>query len=174
MAECMGLHRDGETYGMNPLETHIRRLVWYQLCFLDIRTCEIQGPRPTIRHDEFDTKLPLNIDDVDLHASGQPPVNADRFTDSTISLIRFEINEMMRVIWIDRPRVERRKISLTAVLGKIETFRTNMAMKYDRFLDERIPLQKFAKIAKALLLSRLHIMVLHRYHNSVASPMPEK
>lgn len=174
MAECMGLHRDGETYGMNPLETHIRRLVWHQLCFLDIRTCEAQGPRPTIRRDEFDTKLPLNVDDIEIHASGKPPVSANRWTDSTFSLIRFEINEMMRTIWIDRPRLERRKISLTAVLSKIETFRNNMAARYDHLMDERIPVQKCAKVVKALLLSRLHIMVLHRYHNSVVAPMPDR
>jgi hypothetical protein len=174
MAECMGLHRDGETYGMNPLETHVRRLIWHQLCFLDIRTCEAQGPKPQIRRDDFDTKLPLNVDDNDLHASGKPPVSADRWTDATFSLIRFEINEMMRTIWIDRPRIERRKISLTAVLSKIETFRTNMAAKYDHLMDDRIPLQKCAKIVKTLLISRLHIMVLHRYHNSVVSPMPDR
>jgi hypothetical protein len=116
MAECMGLHRDGEAYGMNPLETHVRRLIWHQLCFLDIRTCEAQGPRPTIRRDDFDTKLPLNIDDIDVHASGKPPIWTHRWTDATFSLIRFEINEMMRTIWVDRPRIERRKISLTAVL----------------------------------------------------------
>ena len=174
MAECMGLHRDGETYGMNPLETHVRRLIWHQLCFLDIRTCEAQGPKPQIRRDDFDTKLPLNVNDVDLHASGTPPVSADRWTDATFSLIRFEINEMMRTIWIDRPRIERRKISLTAVLSKIETFRANMAKKYDHLMDDRIPLQKCARIVKALLLSRLHVMVLHRYHNSVVSPMPER
>jgi hypothetical protein len=170
----MGLHRDGETYGMNPLETHVRRLIWHQLCFLDIRTCEAQGPKPQIRRDDFDTKLPLNVDDVDLHASGRPAVSADRWTDATFSLIRFEINEMMRTIWIDRPRIERRKITLTAVLSKIETFRTNMAAKYDRLMDDRIPLQKCAKIVKALLLSRLHVMVLHPYHNSVVSPMPDR
>lgn len=174
MAECMGLHRDGETYGMNPLETHVRRLIWHQLCFLDIRTCEAQGPKPQIRRDDFDTKLPLNVDDNDLHASGKPPVSADRWTDATFSLIRFEINEMMRTVWIDRPRIERRKISLTAVLSKIETFRTNMAKKYDHLMDDRIPLQKCAKIVKALLLSRLHVMMLHRYHNSVAQPMPDR
>jgi len=101
--------------GMNPLETHIRRLVWHQLCFLDIRTCEAQGPRPTIRRDEFDTKLPINVDDNEIHASGKPPASVDRWTDSTFCLIRFEINEMMRTIWVDRPRIERRKISLTAV-----------------------------------------------------------
>ncbi|KAG4432206.1 hypothetical protein IFR05_012305 [Cadophora sp. M221] len=174
MAECMGLHRDGQTYGMNPLETHVRRLVWHQLCFLDIRTCEAQGPRPTIRRDEFDTKLPLNVNDVDLHPTGKAPAGADKWTDATFSLIRFEINEMMRTIWIDRPRIERRKISLTAVLSKIETFRANMAAKYDHLIDDKIPLQKCAKLVKALLMSRLHIMVLHRYHNSVSAPMPDR
>jgi len=159
---------------MNPLETHIRRLIWHQLCFLDLRTCEAQGPRPTIRRDEFDTKLPLNVDDVDLHAAGSPPAPAERWTDITFSLIRFEINEMMRTIWIDRPRIERRKISLTAVLSKIETFKSNMAARYDHMMDDRIPLQKWAKNIKTMLLARLYVMVLHRYHNSVVSPMPDR
>jgi hypothetical protein len=174
MAECMGLHRDGESYGLNPLETHVRRLIWYQLCFLDIRTCEAQGPRPTIHRDDFDTKLPLNVDDVDLHASGKPPTAVDRWTDTTFALIRFEGNEMLRTIWVDRPRIERRKISLTAVLSKIETFRRNMAAKYDHLIDERIPLQLCAKMVKNLFLTRLHVMTLHRYHNSVAHTMPER
>jgi len=170
----MGLHRDGETYGMNPIETHIRRLLWYQLCLLDIRTCEAQGPRPGIRRDDYDTKLPLNIDDVELHATGKTPSGVDRWTDSTFSLIRFEGNEMMRTIWVDRPRIEQRKLSLTAVLSKIQTFQKNMAAKYDHLIDERIPIQKAAKILKALLLNRLHVMLLHRYHNSVAHMMPER
>lgn len=174
MAECMGLHRDGESYGMNPLETQVRRLVWYQLCFLDIRTCESQGPRPSIRKGEFDTKLPLNVNDIDLHSSGKPPPFSDRWTDSTFSLIRFEIVEMMRQLWVDRPKVEKRTMSLTALLSKIEHFKANMAAKYDHLMDDRIPVQKSAKIVKALLTSRLHIMVLHRYHNSVVSPMPDR
>ncbi|KAH8815015.1 fungal-specific transcription factor domain-containing protein [Xylogone sp. PMI_703] len=174
MAECMGLHRDGETYGLNPLDTHIRRLIWHQICFLDIRTCEAQGPRPSIRRDDFDTKLPLNVDDADLSATGPAPVARDRWTDITLSLVRFEINEMMRTIWIDRPRIERRKISLTAVLSKIETFRRNMAAKYDHMMDEKIPIQRWCKFMKSLLQSRLHVMVLHRYHNSVVSPMPDR
>ncbi|TVY39117.1 Bikaverin cluster transcription factor [Lachnellula occidentalis] len=174
MAECMGLHRDGSTYGMNPLETHVRRLIWHQLCFLDIRTCEAQGPRPTIRRDEYDTKLPLNVDDADLHAAGLPPAPADRWTDVTFSKMRFEIYEIIRTIWVDRPRIERRKISLTAVLSKIETFKSNMAAKYDHMMDDSIPVQKCAKHMKALLLSKLYIMVLHQYHNSVVSPMPDR
>ena len=159
---------------MNQLEIHIRRLIWHQLCFLDLRTCEAQGPRPSIRRDDFDTKLPLNLDDSDITASQETPTVLDRWTDATFVIIRFEICEMMRTIWVDRPRLERRKISLTALLSKIETFKSNMAKRYDHLMDDRIPVQKYAKIVKALLLSRLHIMVLHRYHNSVISPMPER
>lgn len=49
-----------------------------------------------------------------------------------------------------------------------------MAAKYDHLMDDRIPLQRCAKTVKALLLSRLYIMVLHRYHISVVSPMPDR
>jgi hypothetical protein len=174
MAEISGLNRDGEAYGMTPIETHVRRLIWHQICFLDIRTCEAQGPRPTIRQDEFDTKLPINADDSEFHSTGAPPASADRFTDATLCLIRFEVNEMMRTIWFDRPRVESRKISITAALTKIETFRTKMAAKYDHLLDERVPVQKAAKVIKGVLTSRLHVMLLARYHSSVTSPMPDR
>jgi hypothetical protein len=174
MAECMGLHRDGENYGLNPLEIHIRRLIWHQLCFLDIRTCEATGPRPNIRRDEFDTKLPLNIDDADIRPDGPPPTSRDCWTEMTVSNIRFECNEMIRTVWVDRPRLERRKISLTAVLSKIETFRRNMAANYDRMIDERLPIPKLGKLLLSCLPSRMILMVLHRYHNSGNSPMPDR
>ncbi|PSN62837.1 fungal-specific transcription factor domain-containing protein [Corynespora cassiicola Philippines] len=66
LAECMGLHRDPTTYSSSAVEIHVRRLVWHQICFLDLRTCEATGPRPQIRRDEYDTRFPLNVDDVDL------------------------------------------------------------------------------------------------------------
>lgn len=174
MAECMAIHRDGDTYGLNPLESHIRRLIWHQLCFLDIRTAEAQGPRPRIRRDEYDTKLPINEDEIHFHPTGPPPRAVDRWTDVTLANIRFECMEMMRAIWIDRQRVERRKLSLTALLGKIEAFRKNMAAKYDHLIDERIPIEKAGKLMKTLHMSRFMIMVLHRYHNSAAAPMPDR
>lgn len=174
MAECMGLHRDGEAYGLNPIETQVRRLIWYQLCFLDIRTCEAQGPRPSIRKGDFDTKLPINVNDVDLHANGRPVASVDRWADSTFTTMRFEVNEMMRLIWSERPRIESHKSTLTNLLGKIEAFRRHLTDKYDHLMDERIPFQRFAKMVKALLLARLTVMTLHPYHNSVGSMMPPR
>ncbi|KAI0548303.1 hypothetical protein F4679DRAFT_325810 [Xylaria curta] len=176
MAECMGLHRDGETYGLTPLETHVRRLVWHQLCFLDIRTCEAQGPKPVIRREDYDTKLPVNCNEEDLVATvgALSPEPSDSWTTNTLSLIRFEINEMMRAVWVDRRRLETRRTTLTAVLIKIENFRRRMSEKYDHLLDVSSPLQRYAKCVMYLLTCRLHVMVLHPYYANVATPMPPR
>lgn len=49
IAETMGLHRDPTLYSFDVIETHARRLLWHQLCFLDLRACEAHRPRPQIR-----------------------------------------------------------------------------------------------------------------------------
>ena len=173
LAECMGLHRDPQaTYGLGPLESHARRTLWCQLCFLDIRTAEAQGPRPLIRRDEFDTSFPLNVNDASL-VSGNPEESSG-WTDMTFSRIRFECNEMHRVIWIDRNRLEKKQVGLTHVLGRIESFKKAMETKYHPILDENVPLQKEAKIVMNLQLLRMHIMVLHRYHSYFWVRMPDR
>ncbi|KAH9902021.1 hypothetical protein F4778DRAFT_104401 [Xylariomycetidae sp. FL2044] len=174
MAECMGLQRDGESYGLTPLETHVRRLIWHQLCFLDIRTCEAQGPKPVIRRDDYDTKLPLNCDEDQFTNATVAPKSSDEWSSTTLALIRFEINEMMRIIWVDRRRLEFHRTNLTAVLSKIEDFRRRMSEKYDHLLDATQPIQRYAKCVMHLLLYRLHIMVLHPYHSNAAVPMPPR
>ncbi|KAI1341600.1 hypothetical protein F5Y15DRAFT_361673 [Xylariaceae sp. FL0016] len=174
MAECMGLHRDGEAYGLTPLETHVRRLVWHQLCLLDIRTCEAQGPKPVIRREDYDTKLPLNCNEDELTHAVVPPESSDSWTTNTLALIRFEINEMMRNIWLDRRRLESRKTTLTSVLTKIENFRRRMTEKYDHLLDIEQPLQRYAKCVMYLLTYRLHVMVLHPYHSNAATQLPPR
>ncbi|KAI0395049.1 hypothetical protein F5Y17DRAFT_424999 [Xylariaceae sp. FL0594] len=177
MAECMGLHRDGEAYGLTPLDTHVRRLIWHQLCFLDIRTCEAQGPRPVIRREDYDTKLPVNCneDDLLLASLGTPPPEpSDAWTSNTLPLIRFEINEMMRSVWVDRRRLEMQKTTLTQVLTKIEHFRRRMSEKYDHLLTVPHPLQRYARSVMRMLTYRLYIMVLHPYYANAANPMPSR
>ncbi|KAL8817302.1 MAG: hypothetical protein Q9223_003838 [Gallowayella weberi] len=153
---------DGTEYGFGPVETHVRRLIWYHICFLDIRTCEAQGPRPHIRADEFDTQFPLNVDDEELEAAEPPTTSASRWTDMTLTLIRLESNEMCRVVWADRPKLEKKKISLTAVLGKIENFRKMMKDKYLRYVNDDIPIQHLGRQVCEIVTLRMHIMVLHR------------
>ncbi|RMZ86386.1 hypothetical protein DV736_g6389, partial [Chaetothyriales sp. CBS 134916] len=174
LGECMGLHRDpADVYGLPPLECHIRRILWFQLCFLDFRTAEVQGPHPFIRREDYDTKFPSNIDDGDL-VLGKVEETLTRFTDMTLSRIRFECNEMHRIIWYDRLRVEKKKVSLTHILGKIESFRKAMEAKYDPILDTSIPIQHYAHLCLRLLLMRMCIMVLHRYVRNLGSELPAR
>ncbi|GAB1310446.1 hypothetical protein MFIFM68171_00656 [Madurella fahalii] len=175
MAECMGLHQDGSAYGLSPLETHVRRLIWHQLCFLDIRTCEAQGPKPTIRRDEYTTKFPLNCDEAELTPHTMvAPAMAERWTPALLSIIRFEVNAMMRTIWANRSRPEPKKLTLTSMLAKVEKFRKRMFDKYNRFLDEQVPIQKYTKLVMQLLMYRLHAMILHPFHANARHPLPDK
>ncbi|KAI9760784.1 MAG: hypothetical protein M4579_001414 [Chaenotheca gracillima] len=174
LAQCIGLHRDPENYGLSPVETHVRRLLWYQLCFLDIRTCEAQGPQPTIRQKDYDTKMPLNVDDDTLHYPHPPTRSLKRWTDVTFSLMRFECTEMHRTIWVDRPRLEKKKTTLTAVLAKIERFRKGMEERYFTILDLSIPIQRAARLVLESMMDKMHIMVLNRYVASISFKVPDR
>ncbi|KAF2459638.1 fungal-specific transcription factor domain-containing protein [Lineolata rhizophorae] len=174
LAECMGLHRDGSYYGLTPVEVHIRRLIWYHLCWLDIRTCEASGPRPQIRREDFDTEFPLNVDDDDLEASNPPTKDADRFTDMTLTRVRFECNEMHRMIWVERPRVYRKKTTLTSLLRKVQTFLAYGEKKFIPLIDESIPVQFMTLNVFRVLTRRMHIMVLHTFSSNPTRIIPER
>lgn len=174
LAECMGLHRDpDDIYGLTAVECHVRRIIWFQLCFLDFRTCEGQGPRPGIKREDYDTRFPLNINDGDLFGA-KPQEASDKFTDITVSRIRFECTEMQRVVWQDRIRIERKKVSMTHVLSKVESFRKAMEAKYTPIFDLSVPIQKYAKLVLTVMLQRMYVMILHRYVNNAANRVPER
>jgi len=173
MAECMGLHRDGESYGLTPLETQVRRLIWYQLCFLDIRTCEAQGPRPAIHQDDFNTALPFNCDDDEDLTGPAAPRSSDGWTPALFCCIRFEINEFMRLLWFERRKLEMRRQTLVNVVHRIDKFRKGLADRYFHRLKDRTPMQEYTKLVIQLLVHRLYAMVLHPYHANVTNPMPD-
>jgi hypothetical protein len=174
LAECIGLHRDPkDVYNFPPVECHTRRIVWFQLLFLDYRTGESHGPRPCVKREDFDTRFPLNIDDTDL-MSGKVEESNTRFTDMTLSRLRFECNEMLRIVWYDRIRLEKKTISLTHVLGKIESFRKAMLAKYEPMLDKSVPIQHYASLVLGVMLNRMHTMVLHRYLNHMTKGLPDR
>ena len=116
----------------------------------------------------------VNVDDDELESPNPPATSATRWTDMTLSLIRWECFEMHRVVWVDRPRLEKKKITLTAVLGKVENFRRMMREKYLSLIDDSVPVQREGRLLCEVLTLRMHAMVLHKYNNSVTQTMPRK
>ncbi|KAL2051030.1 hypothetical protein ABVK25_008624 [Lepraria finkii] len=98
LAERAGLHRETKDSAISSAERQVRRLLWHEICFLDFRTAETQGPHPAIRDDEFDTPLPLNVDDIALDATNNQSPFGGHWTDSTFTLIRYECNMVHRAL----------------------------------------------------------------------------
>ncbi|KAM3447219.1 hypothetical protein MY3296_008955 [Beauveria thailandica] len=84
----MGLHRDGASFGLCPLEIKIRRRLWWHICLLDIRSSEYHGCEPIVDDSKFDTRMPLNINDSDLTRDmTEPPAEREGTTEMTFCLI---------------------------------------------------------------------------------------
>ena len=97
IARAMGLHRDGSSFGLRPLETELRRRLWWHICLLDIRSSEYHSCEPIVQDSMFDTKPPLNINDSDLTVDMTgPPAEREGATEMTFCLIRCEV---LRVLW---------------------------------------------------------------------------
>ncbi|KAL4885738.1 hypothetical protein BJY04DRAFT_116565 [Aspergillus karnatakaensis] len=168
IAECMGLHRDPTEYdGFTAAECHIRRLIWYQICFLDLRTSEIQGPRPFILRDGYTTRLPLEV-----------KTGVTAWQELVLSMIRFECQEMHRKCLELRTQVDEKRLGLTNVIAQVEEFNTMMHRKYGVALGdgggEQQPIQRMAGLVLKMMVSLLYIYLLHRYMSGVAYRMPER
>lgn len=174
LAECMGLHRDGLLYNLSPIDTHVRRIIWHQLCFLDMRTIEATGPRPQIRKDDYDTQYPLNINDDDLLLSKPPTEDRPYWTDMTLFRIRAETTDLRRILWFDIIQIDRKKKSLTSALIKIQKLRSKLNARYLPVLDEKIPAQSMTLHILAMTTHGAFIQVLHRYLFSTTQKMPDR
>ncbi|BCS07844.1 hypothetical protein ALUC_20214S [Aspergillus luchuensis] len=96
IAQAMGLHRDGIVFGLKPMETELRRRLWWHICLLDARSSEYHGCEPIVRGSAFDTKLPLNVEDADLTADmSELPVERAGVTGMYFCLIRCEVMQTM-------------------------------------------------------------------------------
>jgi hypothetical protein len=94
ISQGMGLERDGESLGLPPFETEIRRRVWWLLKTHDFRTAELCG---LAKFRDLDTgadspKWPANVNDDQLYP-GMPPLVAEsnRLTDMVFACVRYEI-----------------------------------------------------------------------------------
>ena len=167
----MGLNRDGTRLEDDAVVTQVHRMIWHQLCYLDIRVCETQSPRARIRKEEFDTQLPLNIDDSELEACDVRKETYQNWTVMTLSNARMECNEKIREIYRAQQRTrqgeEKDIVYIEEMLKIIDKFRQYMEMKYYPMIDDRIPIQHYTRLVIDMHCRRMNAMVLHEYHMSI-------
>lgn len=97
LAQGMGIHRDGEQFGLPPFETEMRRRVWWVIMSVDLRSTEEHGSELAIADGTFDTRIPLNINDADISpdSTAMPPEREGR-TDMAAAIVRYSICSLTR------------------------------------------------------------------------------
>ncbi|PNP78489.1 hypothetical protein FNYG_08119 [Fusarium nygamai] len=158
IAQAMGLHRDGTTFGLKPFDTELRRRLWWHICLLDMRSSEFHGYEPIVRGDMFDTKLPLNINDSDITSlMTEAPKEHEGYAQMTFCLMRCE---MMRAGW---------KVGYASPIPSstargddeliVQELKSRLEKRYLCYCDESVPFMLFTTKVARLIVARTGLMV---------------
>ena len=173
LAMGAGLNHDSSGPGKSPVDCQVRRLLWHQICFLDVLTAEAQGPHTAIHDDQFDTPLPLNVKDDALGRPDYESFPTPIWTDATLSIIRYECSMLHRLVSKQRLAMDLGQTDLKTVQHLISAQKVRIERQYLQYLDEAIPIQRYAKLIGQLFTARFDALLLHRHsHFDVNTELP--
>ena len=94
----MGIHRDGESMGLCWFDVELRRRLYWHLIGLDIYAGRVSGTTDAGPPKTWDTKLPSNINDDQIHPemTGVPHVR-NGATDMIFSLVRIKLGTLFAI-----------------------------------------------------------------------------
>lgn len=96
-AEKLGVHRDGAILGLSPAETELRRRLWWQLQHLDLFLAVRCGLTSLTLMADWDTRLPLNIEDDDIDFSmTSPPREREGLTSMSYNIYTYWVLDQQR------------------------------------------------------------------------------
>lgn len=174
LAQGLGIHRDGQRFGLSPFDTEMRRRLWWQINSLDARASEDQGSDPSIDEQSFDTKFPLNINDRDIDPSmKEAPEEHEGATEMTFDLIRYSMSITVRRLSY-APAGEGRCRTMNASLSvedkerMIEDLHQYLEKKYLTHCDMSVPLHWVAATVARLILAKMWLVVHHPFSRSDA------
>lgn len=169
IAQTIGIHRDGSHFGLAPFEVEMRRRLWWQVCILDTRASEDHGCDPTIIEQAFDTKMPLNVNDVDISPGMKEfPEETQGCTDMSFCLIRFEVANTFRRINYIPPGPQRCNEFFTNVTLQdkerwITECHQRLEERYLKHCDMSVPLFWVTATVARLMMSKMWLMVYHPF-----------
>lgn len=178
IARAMGLHRDGTAFGLPPLETELRRRLWWHICFLDIRSSEYHGCQPIVQDSAFDTKTPLNIDDSDLvHGMNEAPIEREEATEMTFCLVRCEV---LRVAWKTSyfspsqmsPNKRQEEKIPTDPEEMAKSLTEKLEERYIKHCDPSIPFLKLCTTVARLMINRIWLAIYYPPRQKPSSSLP--
>ena len=97
IAQALGLHHESISSSLGIFEKEMRRRLWWQICVLDSHAAEDRATNPIIYADSFSTRVPLHVNDGDLHVDALVEVEGRQgFTDMTFGLTCHALMDTVR------------------------------------------------------------------------------
>ncbi|KAH8205543.1 hypothetical protein TruAng_000249 [Truncatella angustata] len=176
LAYRLGIHRDGAGFSLAPFEVEERRRLWWTLVSFDRRIGEMTGSTITAISNGGDCKLPLNINDADLHLHAKETPNAHiGATEMVFSLTRLEFakapgsDKMKSVLSETAPQVP--NVADHRMVSYIERLVTHLEDIYLKHCDPKIPLHYFALLMTRASICKLRV-ISGFYKIATTAPQP--
>lgn len=96
-AQRMGINSEAILAKCSPLEAEMRRRLWWFLVLIDSRACEMANAKASSLDPTWDCKIPLNVNDSDLHPEmKKPPMPHAQNTEALFVICRAELADFVR------------------------------------------------------------------------------
>ena len=176
VATRIGIHRDGDQFGLTLFEAEQRRRLWWQLAMLDKRIAELTGSAITaLSSSRTDCRLPLNINDSDLHKHIKAPlVPVTGSTEMLFCLTRVELlvstapsglrpdPSIVRNRQNNEPLVPPSSFNppevSTSPFRGLNEYSAYIESTYLRYCDPEIPIQNFTLLTARVSLCKLRVV----------------
>ncbi|KAI1758686.1 hypothetical protein GGR53DRAFT_472111 [Hypoxylon sp. FL1150] len=179
LAQRMGLHRDGAQFQLSPFEVEERRRLWWTLAGFDRRIGEVCGSIITAISNGGNCKLPLNINDADLHLHAKdPPPPHTGATEMIFSLARLEFakapgNDKMRGQSSESNPQAIASVADHRLSSYLERFSTYMEDSYLKYCDPKVPLHYMTLLTTRANMCKLKIVAgFFRVALTAPAPLP--
>ncbi|KAI1073758.1 hypothetical protein F5B20DRAFT_586954 [Whalleya microplaca] len=179
LAHRIGLHRDGAQFDLSPFEVEERRRLWWTLAGFDRRIGELCGSVITAISNGGNCKLPLNINDTDLHLHAKdPPPPHTGATEMMFALTRLEFakapgNDKMRTHSSESNPYAVANIADHRSTNFFEQFSAYMEDTYLKYCDPKIPIHYMTLLMTRANICKLKITsAFFRVALTAPSPLP--
>ncbi|CAG9983398.1 unnamed protein product [Clonostachys byssicola] len=178
IGQKIGLHRPNNPK-VSFFENEMRIRLWWNLSGLDARSrgVHVRGMAPPPHREFGDVRLPLNVNDADLHPDmTEAPAQHDNPTEMICALVKFQVFEWGRTGSNGSRVFESMTHPSPAKKGRIsvelkEAAVNELEQAYRRILqrsDKRIPLHHLAQIWGTIIPARLRFKIYHPRLRSAA------
>lgn len=165
----MGLHRDGENFGLSPFESEMRRRIWWQIVLIDVMYAMLSGLGRSLLPQGWNTRKPSNLTDTEMFPSMETIIPRETPTDMIYCMISYELgkllmqNSALELVITQNGDVAQDLPDETEInkarkcIDDADSIITQMLDKhYDPLLE---PLHQLAKSIKVMFLANLRELV---------------